>query len=474
MRQERYLVNKTYDEIQVGDSSTLQRTLKPEDVKIFAIMTGDVNPAVIDPSFAESGMFREVIAHGMWSGSLISTVLGTQFPGPGTILVDQSLHFSRPVTIGDTITITVTAKQKFDHNKHILFDCACVNQEGLHVLRGTAEVLAPQEKIEHLLQVNLPEIRIDDKEDRLGRLIARVKGWEPLVVAVAHPCDRESLRGPVLAFQAGVIEPILVGPEDKIRSLAEECGLDISGIRVVNAAHSHDSAAIAVSLVRSGDAQALMKGSLHTDELLAEVVNRANGLRTSRRISHVFVMDVPTYPRALLITDAAVNIAPTLEEKVDIIQNAIELAHALGTAEPKVAILAAVETVNAKMQSTLDAAALCKMADRGQIKGGLLDGPLAFDNAISMGAAKTKGIKSAVAGQADILAMPNLEAGNMVAKQLEYLAGALTAGIVLGTKCPIILTSRADTAETRIASCVIAALMARYNAEQAAKAPTGH
>ncbi len=474
MQQERYLVNKTYEEIRVGDSSTLQRTLKPEDVKIFAVMTGDVNPAVIDPSFAESGMFREVIAHGMWSGSLISTVLGTQFPGPGTILVDQSLHFSRPVTIGDTITITVTAKQKFDHNKHILFDCVCTNQEGLQVLRGTAEVLAPTDKIERLQQVNLPEIRIEDKHDRLGRLMARVKGWEPVEVAVAHPCDRESLRGPVLAYQAGIIEPILVGPEDKIRSLADECGLDISGIRIVNAAHSHDSAATAVSLVRSGDASALMKGSLHTDELLAEVISRTSGLRTGRRISHVFVMDVPTYPRPLLITDAAVNIAPTLEEKVDIIQNAIELAHALGTPEPKVAILAAVETVNGKMQSTLDAAALCKMADRGQIKGGLLDGPLAFDNAVSIGAAKTKGIKSAVAGQADILMMPNLEAGNMVAKQLEYLAGALTAGIVLGTKCPIILTSRADTAETRIASCVIAALVARYNAEQSGKASGGH
>jgi len=472
MQQERYLVNKTYDEIKIGDSSTLQRTLKPEDVKVFAVMTGDVNPAVIDPTFSNSGMFREVIAHGMWSGSLISTVLGTQFPGPGTILVDQSLHFSRPVTIGDTVTITVTVKQKFDHNKHILFDCICTNQEGLQVVRGTAEVLAPTEKIERLQQVNLPDIRIEDKHERLGRLLERVKGLPPVVIAVAHPCDRESLRGPVLAFQAGVIEPILVGPEDKIRALAAENDLDISGIRVVNAAHSHDSAALAVSLVRNGDAEALMKGSLHTDELLGEVVNRANGLRTSRRISHVFVMDVPTYPRPLLITDAAVNIAPTLEDKVDITQNAIELGHALGIPEPKVAILSAVETVNPKIQSTLDAAALCKMADRSQIKGGLLDGPLAFDNAVSIVAAKTKGIKSAVAGQADILVVPDLESGNMVAKQLEYLANALTAGIILGTKCPIVLTSRADTAETRVASCVIASLVAEYQRNR--QAPSGH
>jgi phosphate acetyltransferase len=461
--EQRYLVNKTYDEIQVGDSASLTRTLMPDDVKLFAILTGDVNPAVVDPSFSESGMFREVIAHGMWSGSLISTVLGTQFPGPGTILVDQSLHFARPVTIGDTITITITARQKFDHNQHVLFDCLCTNQEGLPVVRGTAEILAPTEKVSRLQEVHMPEIRIDDKHERYTHLLERVKGLEPVPTAVAHPCDEESLKGPVMAFQAGIIEPILVGPENKIRAVAEEFGIDLSGIRIVHAAHSHDSAALAVSLVRTGDAEALMKGSLHTDELMGEVVARANGLRTNRRISHVFLMDVPTYHRPLLITDAAINIAPTLEEKVDIIQNAIDLAHVIGIPEPKVAILSAVETVNPKIQSTLDAAALCKMADRGQIKGGILDGPLAFDNAVSIVAAKTKGIKSAVAGHAEILVVPDLESGNMVAKQLEYLANALTAGIVLGTKVPIVLTSRADSAETRTASCVIAALVAHHN-----------
>ncbi len=458
--QQRYLVNKTYNEIRIGDHASLQRTLRPEDVKLFAVMTGDINPAVVDPEYSESGMFREVIAHGMWSGSLISTVLGTQFPGAGTILVDQTLHFSRPVTIGDTITITVTAKQKFDHNQHVVFDCVCTNQEGLQVVRGTAEVLAPTEKIERLQEIHMPEVRIDDKHERYQHLLDRVKGLEPIPTAVAHPCDVESLKGPVIAFQEGIIEPILVGPEAKIRSVAEENGIDLTGIRIVNAKHSHDSAAIAVSLVRNGDAEALMKGSLHTDELMGEVVSRANGLRTSRRISHVFLMDVPTYHRPLLITDAAINIAPTLEEKVDIIQNAIDLAHVIGIPEPKVAILSAVETVNPKIQSTLDAAALCKMADRGQIKGGILDGPLAFDNAVSIVAAKTKGIKSAVAGHAEILVVPDLESGNMVAKQLEYLANALTAGIVLGTTVPIVLTSRADTAETRTASCVIAALIA--------------
>ncbi len=460
MSETHYLSNKTYDEIAVGDSASLTRTLMPEDVKLFAILTGDFNPATIDPNYSESGMFREAIAHGMWSGSLISTVLATQFPGPGTILVDQALHFARPVTIGDRIVITVTVKHKFDHNRHILFDCLCTNQEGLPVVKGTAEVLAPSEKMSRLQETQAPEIHIDDKHARYTQLLSRVKGLEPIPTAVAHPCDHESLRGPVIAFQAGIIEPILVGPEAKIRAVAEEFAIDLSGIRIVNAAHSHDSAALAVSLVKTGDAEALMKGSLHTDELMSEVVARANGLRTNRRISHVFVMDVPTYHRPLLITDAAINIAPTLEEKVDIIQNAIDLAHVLDIPEPKVAILSAVETVNPKIQSTLDAAALCKMADRGQIKGGLLDGPLAFDNAVSIVAAKTKGIKSAVAGHAEILVVPDLESGNMVAKQLEYLANALTAGIVLGTKVPIVLTSRADTAETRTASCVIAALVA--------------
>ncbi|MGB7502603.1 MAG: bifunctional enoyl-CoA hydratase/phosphate acetyltransferase [Azonexus sp.] len=461
--EQRHVVNKTYDEIQVGDSANLSRTLMPEDVRLFAVLTGDFNPSTAESRYSESGMFREVMAHGMWSGSLISTVLGTQFPGPGTILIDECLHFARPVTIGDTITVTLTAKQKFDHNKHVILDCVATNQENLQVLRGTAEVLAPTEKVSRLEEFKRPLVSIDNKQERLQQMLLQVRGLEPIPTAVAHPCDKESLKGPVLAFHEGIIEPILVGPESRIRGVAEEFGIDLHGIRIVNAKHSHDAAAIAVSLVRTGDAEALMKGSLHTDELMAEVVARANGLRTARRISHVFLMNVPTYHRPLLITDAAINIAPTLEEKVDIVQNAIDLAHIIGIAEPKVAILSAVETVNPKIQSTLDAAALCKMADRGQIKGGILDGPLAFDNAVSIIAAKTKGIKSAVAGHAEILVVPDLESGNMVAKQLEYLANALTAGIVLGTRVPIVLTSRADTAETRIASCVIASLVAHAN-----------
>jgi phosphate acetyltransferase len=454
-----FIENRTFDEIQVGDSATLARTLKPEDIQLFAIMSGDVNPAHVDPEYAKSSMFREVIAHGMWGGALISTVLGTQFPGPGTIYIDQTLHFSRPVGLGDTITITLTATRKFDHNHHIIFDCLCTNQDGQKVISGTAEVLAPTEKIKRP-RVELPEVTILDREARYQHLLARTKGMAPIPVAVVHPCDAPSLQGVIAAIAEELIAPILVGPADKIRSVAEQQGFHLGGIEIIDVPHSHAAAAQAVALVRSGRAEMLMKGSLHTDELMSEVVAAETGLRTARRISHVFIADVPTYPRLLLITDAAINIEPSLEDKVDVVQNAIDLALILGIVEPKVAILAAVETVMPKQRSTVDAAALCKMADRRQITGGVLDGPLAFDNAVSIVAAKTKGILSAVAGRADILVVPDLESGNMLAKQLEYLGEALLAGVVVGARVPIVLTSRADTVEARVVSCAIAVLMA--------------
>ncbi len=460
-----YIENRTYDEIQVGDSATLTRTLKPEDIQLFAVMSGDVNPAHVDPEYAKSGMFHEVIAHGMWGGALISTVLGTQFPGPGTIYIDQTLHFSRPVGLGDTISVTLTATRKFDHNHHILFDCLCTNQDGQTVIRGTAEVLAPTEKVKRP-RVELPGVTIFDRAGRYRNLLERATGMESIPMAVVHPCDAESLGGAIAALQADLIVPILVGPAAKIRAVAAEHELDLGSLEIVDAPHSHAAAAQAVALVRAGRAEALMKGSLHTDELMSEVVATGTGLRTARRISHVFFADVATYPRPLLITDAAVNIEPTLADKVDIVQNAIDLAHVLGVAEPKVAILAAVETVNPAMRATTEAAALCKMADRGQITGGVLDGPLAFDNAVSLIAAKTKGIRSAVAGRADILVVPDLESGNMLAKQLEYLAGALLAGVVVGAAAPIVLTSRADSAQSRAASCALAVLMAHARRKQ--------
>jgi phosphotransacetylase len=288
------------------------------------------------------------------------------------------------------------------------------------------------------------------------QLLERCRSMEPVPTAVAHPCEASALAGAVEAGANGLIVPILVGPKDKIQEVAMKAGIDVSKATIVDAPHSHASAAKAVELVRQGTAELLMKGSLHTDELLSAVVARETGLRTGRRISHVFIMDVPTYHKVLIVTDAAINIAPALDDKVDICQNAIDLAVTLGVAKPKVAILAAVETVTSKMPATIDAACLCKMADRGQIRHGLLDGPLAFDNAISKDAARIKGIQSEVAGDPDILLAPDLEAGNMLAKQLSFLANADSAGLVLGARVPIILTSRADSVRSRIASAAVA------------------
>ena len=292
------------------------------------------------------------------------------------------------------------------------------------------------------------------------RLLARCEGLAPVPTAVAHPCEATALSGAVEAATRGLIVPLLVGPAAKIRETAVTSQIDLGNLKIVDVPHSHAAAIKAVELIKEGKAEILMKGSLHTDELMSAIVSREGGLRTGRRISHVFIMDVPTYHKVLIITDAAINIAPTLEDKADICQNAIDLAISLGLEKPKVAILAAVETVTTKMPATIDAAALCKMADRGQIKGALLEGPLAFDNAISAQAAETKGIKSVVAGDPDILLAPDLEAGNILAKQLSFLANADSAGMVLGAKVPVILTSRADSVRSRIASCAVAKLVA--------------
>jgi len=297
-------------------------------------------------------------------------------------------------------------------------------------------------------------------DDKYARLLARCEGLPPIPTAVAHPCDYSSLDGALGAARLGLIVPILVGPAARIHAVAEEHGLALGDTEIVDAAHSHASAEAAVELVRTGRAELLMKGSLHSDELLQAVARSASGLRTERRLSHVFAMDVPNYHKPLFITDAAVNIFPTLNEKADIVRNAIDLVRVLGVERPKVAILSAVETVTDKIPSTIEAAALCKMSERGQIEGGLLDGPLAFDNAISRAAADTKGIRSEVAGDPDILLVPDLEAGNMLAKQLTFLAGAEAAGIVLGARVPVILTSRADSVRARIGSCAIAVLLA--------------
>src|SRR5689334_11884767 len=308
------------------------------------------------------------------------------------------------------------------------------------------------------------------KHEKYESLLARVKALPPVPTAVAHPCDESSLTGALEAARLGLIAPILVGPSARIKAVAEQCGLKLSGIEIIDTPHSHASATEAVRLVREGRAECLMKGSLHTDELMGAVVAREGGLRTARRISHCFVMDVPSYPEPLIVSDAAINIAPTLEDKVDIVQNAIDLGHALGANEVRVAILSAMETVNPKVLSTIEAAALCKMADRGQITDGILDGPLALDNAINLEAAEIKRIKSPVAGRANVLIVPDLEAGNMLAKSLSFLAQADCAGVVLGAKVPIILTSRADSVMTRLASCAVASLVAQARREMLSKA----
>ena len=310
---------------------------------------------------------------------------------------------------------------------------------------------------------------MERKHEKYERLLDRAKAHAAVPTAVAHPCDESSLAGAVDAAKLGLIKPILVGPKARIVTAAEKSRINISGFELVDAEHSHASAAKAVALVREGRAECLMKGSLHTDELMGAVVSREGGLRTARRISHAFVMDVPTYSEVLIISDAAVNIAPSLRDKIDIVQNAIDLARSLGVKEVRVAILSAMETVNPDVPSTIEAAALCKMADRGQITGALLDGPLALDNAINLRAAQIKQITSGVAGRANVLIVPDLEAGNMLAKSLTFMAQADAAGIVLGARVPIILTSRADSVTTRLASCAIASLVAQSRRAQPSK-----
>ena len=454
-----FIENRTFDEIAIGESASLSRTLGERDIQLFALASGDINPAHLDPEYAETDMFHRIIAHGLWGGGLLSAVLGTELPGPGTIYLGQSFRFLKPVGLGDRITASVTVTEKRPEHHVLVLDCSCTNQDGEVVISGEAEVKAPVEKVRRK-RVELPRVAIPD-HDVYKALVRKTRGGTPVPTAIVHPCSAGALEAALEAAMAGLIEPLLIGPEARITAVAEVAGFDISGMQLVPVAHSHAAAAKGVEMVRAGEAQLLMKGSLHTDELMGAVLRRETGLRTERRVSHVYLMDVPGHGRPLMITDAAINIAPSLADKADIISNAIDLAHVLGIPEPRVAILSAVETVNPALPSTLEAAALCKMADRGQISGGIVDGPLAFDNAISEIAAREKGIVSPVAGKADVLVVPNLEAGNMLAKELTFLAGADAAGIVLGARVPIILTSRADSTRTRMASCAVGVLLAR-------------
>jgi phosphate butyryltransferase len=458
------LENHPFDDIRIGDSASITRTLTRAEVKTFAVLSGDLNPTHVDDAYVRAHGDGRLIAHSMWGGALISSVLGNELPGPGTQYVSQELRFLKPLKADDTITATVQVREKRPETRTVLLDCRCANQAGEIVARGIAEVKAPTEK----LVLPRPEVATIavQTHDKFAAFVERVKPLRPVPTAVAHPCSDAAIAAAIEAAKERMIEPILVGPLAAMRAAAEKAGLELSGCRLVDAADSHDAAAKATALVRAGEAAVLMKGSLHTDELLAAVLKREAGLRTERRLSHVFFLDVPTYHKPLMVTDAAINITPTLAEKADICRNAIGLAHALGIALPKVAILSAVENINEKIVSTMEAASLCKMAERGQISGALLDGPLALDNAISRAAAEIKGIASPVAGDPDILLAPDLVSGNIIAKQLTFMANADAAGIVLGAKIPLVLTSRADSVRARLTSCALAVLLANAQRER--------
>jgi phosphate butyryltransferase len=449
--------NKVFAELAIGDEASITRVVTPDDLYLFAHVSGNLNPANL-PGSSGAVDNDSAPAPSMWVGSLFSAVLGNLLPGPGTLYEAQSLRFHERAHVGDTLKITVRVVELTPPATVALH--TQVERDGVLIADGLAEVLAPAEHQE-LEDGELPMLQLA-RHGNAARLLAACRDLPPMPTAVVAPEETHALLGALSGAKEGLIEPILIGDAARIRAIAKDAGADLAGIAIEDVASHDEAAARAVAMVHEGRATAVMKGNLHTDELLKHVVKSQGGLRTGRRISHVFVMDAPALPELLLVTDAAINIAPTLEEKVDITQNAINLALALGIAQPKVGILAAVETVNTKMQATMDAAILSKMADRGQIAGGIVDGPLAMDNAISLSAAKTKGLISLVAGRSDVLVVPNLEAGNILAKELTYAAQAEGAGIVLGAKVPVLLTSRADEERARLFSCAVAVLYAHW------------
>ncbi|GGH11238.1 bifunctional enoyl-CoA hydratase/phosphate acetyltransferase [Alsobacter metallidurans] len=456
--------NRTWDELEVGDTARVERVCAVQDLILFAHASGNTNPLML-PSTEKAAQPGDLaMAPSLWVGSLISAVLGNILPGAGTVYRSQSFRFPSRVHVGDRLLATVKCVAKRERPVAV-FETTVATADGRLVCEGTAEVETPLASIATPRRA-LPQI-IVDQEDHFAKLFAAAAGLPPLNTAVVCPDDRNSLEGAALSARSGLIRPILIGDEAAIRRMAAEIGEDISAFQIVAEKDSRAAAAKAVSMVRAGEAAAIMKGNIHSDELLAQVVKKEGGLRTQRRISHCFVLDVPTLEQLLFVSDAAINIAPDLTTKVDIVQNAINLAQACGIAKPRVGVLSAVETVNVNIPSTLDAAILSKMADRGQIKGAIVDGPLAMDNAIDLEAAQTKGIASLVAGRADILIVPNLEAGNMLAKELTFVARAEAAGLVLGASAPVMLTSRADDARARKASCALALLYERFRREGA-------
>jgi phosphotransacetylase len=451
--------SKTYEEIAVGDVAKTEHVLTTEDGMAFASISGFNSVLRSDELIQRAGGIPPT-GPNMWCASLVSGLFSMQIPGPGCTLTNISLSFYNRIHVGDRILVKVNVTSKDDVTKLIKFDCEAHSGVGTLIFNGTAQLTAPLVK-ERWSTLPVPQLIVHDPYRRYHGLIARATAKPPVRTGVVWPCDEVSLGGTLQAYKDKLIMPILVGSEAKIRGLAEAMQLDLESIAIVDVSDSRTAAVRGVELARKAEVQMLMKGSLHTDELMSAVVSREGGMRTGRRISHVFALDVPAYHKTLFVTDAAINIQPDLETKIDILQNAIDMMVTLGITMPKVAILSAVEAVNPAIPSTLDAAALCKMVDRGQITGAIVDGPLAFDNAISSDAARIKKIKTVVAGDVDLMMVPNLEAGNILFKELQYLAGALAAGVVVGAKVPIVLTSRADGELARMASCALGVLLAK-------------
>lgn len=454
-----FIESKTYNEISVGDTARTEHVLTANDAMAFASISGFHSVLKSDELIERAGGVPPT-GPNMWCASLVSGLFSMNTPGPGCTLTNISLSFQNRIHVGDRILVKVQVTAKDDASKIIKFDCEANNGSGLPIFSGTAQLLAPLTKL-RWSTLPVPQLIVNNPYRHYLGLIARATSKPATKTAIVWPCDEVSLGGGIQAFKDKLIIPVLVGSEARIRGVAESMSLNLDGIQIVDVAESRPAAIRAVEMARKGEVQMLMKGALHTDELMSAVVSREGGMRTGRRISHVFALDVPSYHKALFVTDAAINIQPDLETKIDILQNAIEMMLKLEVVNPKVAILSAVESVNAAIPSTLDAAALCKMVDRGQINGAIVDGPLAFDNAISSDAARIKKIKSPVAGDVDLLMVPNLEAGNILFKELQYLAGALAAGVVVGAKVPIVLTSRADGELARMASCALGVLLAK-------------
>ncbi|HQT81998.1 MAG: enoyl-CoA hydratase [Ferrovum sp. 37-45-19] len=454
------LENVPFDEINIGQSTKLTRTFTDQDSQEFAGISQDLGQNRADSNELDLSGNLQLMAYGSWISSLVSRLVATHLPGSGSQYHAQSFRFIKPIQLGDTVSVKVTVKEKDSLTKLVTLHCLVDNQHGETLVTGEVTVRAP------LIKITPRKIIVSSQKDfdplnKIREFLRLTDNLAPIVCGVVHPCDQESLAGVIEAAQHNLIIPILIGSSYKINQVAEASQLDIKAFTIIDTPHSHASAEVGASMAETGQVEALMKGSLHTDELMHAVLENKH-LRTKRRVSHIFRFEVPLYSKPILISDAALNIKPNLLEKKDIVQNAIDLSYMLQQEHPYVAILSAIETINPDIPSTMDAAALCKMADRGQITGGVLDGPLAFDNAISFEAKRIKHLVSSVAGQADILIVPDLESGNMLSKQLEYLSGAVVSGVVLGCKVPIALTSRADGPATRTVSAALAKLVAHH------------